>query len=106
MKPTKDIHMALFAVIYRYVDDDELITTHRPEHRSYLRALADAGELIVAGPFGGSGAPGGLLVLDVASPDRATEIADDDPFYRRGVIADRSVRSWTLSMNPDRLARP
>lgn len=98
--------MALFAVIYRYVDDDEFVSTHRPEHRSYLRGLADAGELVVAGPFGGPGEPGGLLVLDVASPQRAAQIADDDPFYHRGVIVDRSVRSWTLSMNPERLARP
>jgi uncharacterized protein YciI len=97
--------MALFAVIYRYVDDDEFVSAHRPEHRSYLRGLADAGELVVAGPFGGPGTPGGLLVLDVASPGRAAEIADEDPFYRRGVIADRSVRSWTLSVNPERLTR-
>jgi uncharacterized protein YciI len=98
--------MALFAVIYTYVDDDEFVASHRPEHRSYLRGLANAGELVVAGPFGGPGTPGGLLVLDVASPDRAAEIVDDDPFYRRGVIVDRSVRSWTLSMNPERLAGP
>jgi uncharacterized protein YciI len=98
--------MALFAVIYGYVDDDEFVARHRPEHRSYLRGLADAGELVVAGPFGGPGTPGGLLVLDVASPERATEIADGDPFYRRGIIADRSVRSWTLSVNPDRLGTP
>ena len=96
--------MALFTIIYRYVDDDELITRHRPEHREYLRALADAGELTVAGPFGGPGPSGGLLVLDVPSHDRATELADGDPFHRRGVIADRTIRSWTLSINPGRLA--
>lgn len=97
--------MGLFAVIYRYVDDEEFVSTHRPEHRHYLRGLADAGELVVAGPFGGSGKPGGLLVLDVDSPERAAQIADGDAFYRRGVIADRSVRSWTLSVNPERLVR-
>lgn len=97
--------MGLFAVIYGYVDDEEFVSTHRPEHRHYLRGLADAGELLVAGPFGGPGTPGGLLVLDAHSPERAAEIVDDDPFHRRGVIADRSVRSWTLSVNPDRLVR-
>lgn len=98
--------MALFAVMYSYVEDDEFVATHRPEHRSYLRGLADAGELVVAGPFGGPGPPGGLLVLDVASPEQANEIVDADPFYRRGVIVHRSERSWTLSVNPERLTPP
>ncbi|MQY31839.1 YciI family protein [Nocardia aurantia] len=93
--------MALFTLVYRYVDDDELVTAHRPEHRSYLRDLAEAGELVLAGPFGGPGPAGGLLVLNVASGDRAIEIADRDPFTHRGVIADRSIRSWTLSITPD-----
>jgi uncharacterized protein YciI len=98
--------MTLFAVIYRYVDDEEFVSTHRPEHRSYLRGLADAGELVAAGPFAGPGTSGGLVVLDVASPERAAEIADHDPFYRRGVIADRSVRSWTLSMKSEQFTGP
>lgn len=90
--------MTLFAVVYRYVDDDELITSHRPEHRKYLQSLAAAGELVVAGPLGEPGLPGGLLVLDVASLARAADIAHNDPFRRHGVIADQSVRSWTLSI--------
>lgn len=98
--------MPLFAIIYRYVDDNELISTHRPEHRRYLRGLADDGELILAGPFGGPGPAGGLLVLDVDSQSRAAEIADNDPFYLRKVIEDRSVRSWTLSIASDRLPSP
>ena len=29
--------MPLFAVVYRYIDDAELVTEHRPEHRGDLR---------------------------------------------------------------------
>ena len=94
--------MTLFALVYRYVDDEELIGRHRPEHRQYLRSLVDAGELILAGPFSGPGPFGGLLVLDVASDARAQEIADHDPFHLRGVIAERNLRPWTLSMTSQR----
>jgi hypothetical protein len=94
--------MTLFALVYRYVDDEGLIGQHRPEHRRYLRSLVDAGELVLAGPFEGPGPFGGLLVLDAETDARAQEIADHDPFYLHNVIAERSLRPWTLSMTSER----
>lgn len=94
--------MTLFTLVYRYVEDEELIGTHRPEHRQYLRSLVDAGELILAGPFEGPGPFGGLLILDAETDARAQEIADHDPFHLHGVIAERTLRPWTLSVTSPR----
>ncbi|MFE2942975.1 YciI family protein [Streptomyces sp. NPDC059255] len=96
--------MPLFTLTYRYTGDAELVTAHRPEHRQYLRALAERGELVVAGPLGGPGPVGGLLVFDVDSAGRVLAIADNDPFQARGVIVDRMVQSWTLSIGADLFA--
>lgn len=93
--------MALFALLYRYTDDTELVTTHRPEHREYLRSLADKGELVVAGPLGEPGPAGGLLVFDVDSAQRVQDIADADPFQRFGVVVEQTIQSWTLSIGAD-----
>ncbi|MGR6520293.1 YciI family protein (plasmid) [Rhodococcus erythropolis] len=94
--------MPLYALEYRYVDDAELVTRHRPEHRAYLRQIADAGQLILAGPLAAPGA-GGLLIFDVESQAAVEELADSDPFQIRGIIAGRSVRQWTLSIGEERL---
>jgi uncharacterized protein len=95
--------MPLFALVYRYTDDADLVTKHRPEHRAYLHKLADAGELVLAGPLGEPGPPSGLLIFDVESVARVEELADNDPFKARGVIKERSVRPWTLSIGEDRI---
>lgn len=95
--------MPLFALVYRYVDDADVVTKHRPEHRAYLRQLADAGELVLAGPLGEPGPPGGLLIFDVEHAARVEELADNDPFHVRGVVKERSVQRWTLSIGEDRL---
>ena len=94
--------MALFALIYRYIDDPDAVSQHRPEHRAYLRSLSEGGELLVAGPLGDPGPPGGLLVLDVESAERVQQIAEDDPFHAHGVVAERTVQQWTLSIGADR----
>ena len=100
--------MPLFALTYRYTDDANLVTEHRPEHRAYLRTLAESGELVLAGPLGEPGPASGLLIFDVTSVARVEELADNDPFNARGVIAQRSIRPWTLSIGDNRMshARP
>ena len=49
--------MPLFALAYRYIDDAELVTEHRPEHRGYLRTLAEAGSLFWLAPWVSRGRP-------------------------------------------------
>lgn len=93
--------MALFALIYRYVDDPAAVSEYRPVHRMYLQGFADRGELLVAGPLGEPGPAGGLLVFRVESADRVREIVASDPFQIRGVIADYSVQEWTLAIGSE-----
>jgi uncharacterized protein len=69
--------MPLFALVYRYIANTELVAEHRPEHRAYLRKLADAGELVLAGHLGEPGPPSGLLIFDVESIARVEELADN-----------------------------
>lgn len=96
--------MPLFVLFYRYTDDVGLVTEHRPEHRAYLRVLAESGELVLAGPLGGPGPAGGLLIFDVESELRVAELADDDPFKTRGVIEERWIRPWSLSIGVRQLS--
>lgn len=95
--------MSLFVLTYRYVDDAKAITEHRPEHRQYLRSLYDSGKLRIAGPTGNPGPVGGLIILDVDSAEEVEAIAQDDPFVKRGVVAEHGISSWSLSMGEELL---
>ncbi len=90
--------MPLYAVTYRYIDHAEFVARHRPEHRAYLREIADRGKLLLAGPLSDSNSPGGLLIFEVASIEHVETLANDDPFYIQGVIERRSIERWTLSI--------
>ncbi|MBW0108786.1 hypothetical protein I4I84_08635 [Pseudonocardia sp. KRD-182] len=95
--------MALFALTYRYIDDPDAVAAHRPDHREYLDGLVGTGELVVAARLGEPGPAGGLLVFDVPSADRVHELADADPFCVQGVVAERTVQSWPVTIGADRL---
>ncbi|VXC25960.1 YciI family protein [Nocardioides sp. AX2bis] len=95
--------MALFALIYHYSEDADLVAAHRPEHRAYLADLFDREVLLVAGPLGEPGPPRGLLVLDVESEADVRAIAHADPFTTRGVILEHSIGAWALSFGANRL---
>ncbi len=90
--------MPTYAVRYRYVDDSDALARHRPEHRAYLRSLAEAGHLLGSGPFTDS--PGALLVF---TAERAGVVADwlaSDPFARAGLVADAEIRAWDIVLGP------
>lgn len=91
--------MAIFAVRYTYDQRADVRDAVRPEHRDYLRGLADAGSLHGSGPFA-DGEPGALLVLD--APDRAAldALLAADPFAREGLIGRTDVREWSLLIGP------
>jgi hypothetical protein len=42
--------MALYVVAWHYVDNTELVDRVRPQHRNYLRGVADSGRLRVGSP--------------------------------------------------------
>jgi uncharacterized protein YciI len=96
--------MALFAVIYRYVDDVAILDEHRPRHRDHLRALFEAGHLVVSGPFTAGGGPGALLIFRADASEQIAGWLDDDPFKLLGLIVEREIRAWNPAFGADRLA--
>lgn len=91
--------MTVYAVRYTYDHRTALQDEERPEHRAYLRSLADSGSLLGSGPFA-SGDPGALLVLRAESREALESLLAADPFARIGVIAATEVRPWTLVLGP------
>lgn len=65
----------------------------RPAHRDKLRALHEAGRLVLAGPFADES--GALLVLDVADAAEVAALLDDDPYYRAPGVTIVRQQEWT-----------
>ncbi|SCX43601.1 hypothetical protein SAMN03159343_1263 [Klenkia marina] len=84
----------IVAVTYRYTDDVALRDEVRAEHRTYLRGLADAGSLLLSGPFGASAPAGALLLFRAEDQARVQEWVDADPFTVRGVVATATLAEW------------
>lgn len=74
----------------------------RPAHLARLRALQDAGRLLLAGPFpaidspdpGPAGFSGSLIVAEFSSLEEARAWADADPYVAAGVYARVTVRPF------------
>lgn len=85
--------MATFAVNYTYGSGTEAARDRfRPEHKDFLAGLHEAGRLRVSGPVDG----GALLVFEGSSAEEVAALLDADPFRREGLIAERTVREWTI----------
>jgi uncharacterized protein YciI len=95
----QDDGMPTYAVRYTYDERADVRDTFRPEHRSYLAALAEHGTLLGSGPFT-DGDPGALLVFRAASPEIIDAILSDDPFVREGLVAHTDVRGWDVVLGP------
>lgn len=85
--------MSHFAVHYSYATDAELLSTHRPAHRSFLRGLLDSG-LVAAGAYPEADEPGALLIVEADSPAAVAALLDDDPFLVEGLITQRRIELW------------
>jgi uncharacterized protein YciI len=74
----------------------------RPAHLERLKALQDAGRLILAGPHpaieaqdpGPAGFTGSLIVAEFASRDAAIAWAAEDPYTTAGVFARVTVKPF------------
>jgi uncharacterized protein YciI len=87
--------MTWFTVETRYIEDRERLEASRPQHRDYLRALADEGKILGGGPFADDPG-GGFAVYRVADAEELERLLDADPYTVDGVAADRIVREWTV----------
>ena len=85
--------MARFLVLTTFTSQ-EARERHRAEHRTYLKAQADAGSLLMAGPF--DDVSGGLIVIEAESIDEVQAIMDADPFTTGGVFASMEIKPFTV----------
>jgi uncharacterized protein len=96
--------MTVLAVIYRFSDDVATRDGARPEHRDYLRGLADEGLLLMSGPFTADGGDGALLLFRGDDRARVAALVENDPFTSAGVIAEVEVVEWEPVIGPLRSA--
>lgn len=82
--------MAWYLVETQYVP--EKLAEVRPRHRDFLRALADDGQVAVAGPLGDDS--GGVVLIQAEDLDALHEIIDTDPYHTEGALAKRTVREF------------
>ncbi|WGW13748.1 YciI family protein [Saxibacter everestensis] len=92
--------MPLFLVQYSYSPDIERRLAERPAHREWLGGLFDEGRLVAAGPYADDGAPGGQLIIRAETAGAVEELLPDDPYAQIGVIADATIRQWTVVFGP------
>jgi Uncharacterized protein conserved in bacteria len=91
---------ATYAVIYSYIDDDELREKTRPAHREYLQGLAEEGALLVAGAWAPSEPAGGLLIFRAPDKQTVEGYVDRDPYKTEGVLATCEIREWAPPLGP------
>ncbi|MGL4306050.1 MAG: YciI family protein [Mycobacteriaceae bacterium] len=85
--------MPLFAVhyTYTYTTTNER-NKHRPEHREWLSALIDSGDIISSGPYvDGSGA---LIIASGKDLSTVTTTFNNDPFAIKELISSRHIVEW------------
>lgn len=92
--------MTIYAVTYRYSDDVATRDRVRPEHREYLRGLADRGVILLSGPFGPDEPAGALLVFRGEDKAEVAALIEKDPFKITGVITSAEIAEWTPLIGP------
>lgn len=92
-----------YAIISEDVDNSlEKRMSARPKHVERLKALADAGKLLIAGPHpaidnedpGQAGFTGSLIIAEFESLEDAQSWADADPYIEAGVYKQVVVKPF------------
>ncbi len=92
-----------YAIISQDIPDSlERRMSVRPAHVERLKALADEGRLLIAGPHPAidsedpaeAGFTGSLVVAEFASLTEAQAWADEDPYVRAGVYQSIEVKPF------------
>lgn len=96
-----------YAIIAEDVPDSlEKRLAARPPHLERLKALQDAGRLLLAGPFpatdsndpGPAGFTGSLIVAEFDSLEAAQAWANNDPFVNAGVYSAVTVKPFRKTL--------
>lgn len=69
------------------ITDEDSLKTLFQGHFDNINKLAESGKLVVAGPFGNNQREyRGMFILDVASPEEANALLQDDPTVAQGIF--------------------
>jgi uncharacterized protein YciI len=95
----------MYAVQLAFADTaaDESRLELRPAHRERLKAMADDGRLLLAGPWADD--TGALLVFLVDSREELDAILAADPYYSTPGVTITSVNEWNPVTRHESLAR-
>ncbi len=88
--------MAHTLLLYEYVEDIlDRRGPYRDAHLAHLRALADAGTVLMAGALGDP-VTGAAIIFAPCSPEEVAEQVVRDPYYAAGLIRDWQALPWTV----------
>lgn len=90
--------MSVFVVTYGYSADPIELNQIRPEHRAWLQAQLDAGNLLASGPM--IDRPAALLIWKAESIEQLGALLDQDPFEIAGMIGERTIEEWNPVFGP------
>jgi uncharacterized protein len=87
----REVHMYVF-IGYDAPNGQELRKLHRPAHLDKLMNLAQAGKVVIAGPF--KDGSGSLIVYNVATKTEVELIAKTDPYVMHRVFERYEIRPF------------
>lgn len=90
-------HILFYKTVEGYI---EKRAPFREEHLALANQAFEKGELIIGGALADP-ADGAVLVFKGESPDAAKQFALNDPYVKNGLIAEWSVRKWTVVIGND-----
>ncbi len=91
--------MTVYAVNYFYSEDKETIDALRTEHRTWLRAQLEAGNLLASGPLV-TEEPLALLIWRSEDIEALSGLLNQDPFNIAGVVKEVTITEWNALIGP------
>ncbi|NLR61332.1 hypothetical protein HGH93_24730 [Chitinophaga polysaccharea] len=79
-------------------NDTALAAQLQEGHLQNIRQLANAGKLLVAGPFGDDGALRGIFIMDCKDSAEVVSLVNQDPAVKAGQLS-FSIRPWWTAKN-------
>ena len=92
--------MPYFVLTIEYIESMDVVEKHTPAHRAFCAELAEAGTLLMSGPF--NPRTGGMLILQADSIEAAVRLLEADPF-KQHEIARYQIREWVPKAGAERL---
>ncbi|CDO02973.1 YciI-like protein [Oceanobacillus picturae] len=74
-----------------------------PEHAVYVQTEYNKGNIVLAGPFGGS--TGGAIVIDAETEEDVITFADYDPTVKNGIFS-YEIKQWDYKMSKCETGNP